>query len=338
MADWLIRSVYCRKAMITAKQYLSVFLFCFFGILYAQEKPDSIIFGSLEITGGMLWGQSREFVLDGGNVMSRLDWDENWIPTVTIAGQITVFDFFLAASLRSAIPAKSGLMQDYDWYNWNTQHAQAELSDYSQSTAFLDKHFDTSVKLGYTWHLQNWSLIPSAGFSYRNRKWTASGGYGQWYQNGNSNWSSDKSKQPIAGAIISYEQEMYLLFAGLDVGWHINRRLEVLASGSVMPFMWANSLDNHFYNPSGAGKQFYDSMNGGFGWTAQLSALYEPLFAGGRFAFKLNVQFESIKTNSGTSASSAIGTGVDARLIENSTASKIESDLWALTTGIVFFL
>jgi hypothetical protein len=131
---------------------------------------------------------------------------------------------------------------------------------------------------------------------------------------------------------------MYLLFVGIDAGWHINRYFEIFAGGSVIPFVWANSLDNHFYNPyPGSGMQFYDSMESGFGWTAQLSGLFYPSFAADRFAFKLNIHYESLITNSGTSSEGAIGTGIDAKLVDKGAGSKIESDLWALSAGIVWF-
>jgi outer membrane protease len=318
------------------KKYIALLL-CLFGYFYVYS--DGIVSGSVEVSGGVLFGQSREYVLlPNGSTLSRLDWDENGVPAVTVAGQLNVWNFFLAASVVAAIPAKSGLMQDYDW----VLPDKTRNTHYSRHDASIDHHFDGSAKLGYTWRLKNWRFSPAGGFLYRTRKWSAANGYLQYgsYTGPDAYLTGNEQKLNLFGTGVSYEQIMFIPFAGIEIGYRFNEQFELMLDGNIYPYMWIHSFDNHFLT----GVQYYDLMNGGIGGAARLSALWQPAFAANRFAFKLNVGYEFIGSAVGIDAAAYIGLTPNNGLSTNRAYqvlpvdSKMDSNSFPISLGLVFFL
>jgi outer membrane protease len=323
------------------KQSFSLLL-CLLGCFYAYS--DGLVSGSLEVRGGVLLGQSREYVVNPDrSILSRLDWDENGVPSVTVAGQLNVWNFFLAASVVSAIPAKSGLMQDYDW----ELPDKTRYTSYSQHTAHIDHHFDGSAKLGYTWRVKNWRFSPALGFLYRTRQWSASDGYLQYgkpiivkgetvsdYLTGN------EQKRNLFGTSISYKQNMHIPSIGIEVGYRFNEQFELMLDGSVYPYMRIDSFDSHFLRLT----QWHDEMDGGIGGAVRLSALWKPAFAANRFAFKFNVGYEFIGSARGSDSYAYIGDAayIDGKvyrgfMLLDPQGAKMDSNSIPITLGIVFY-
>jgi hypothetical protein len=230
-------------------------------------------------------------------------------------------------------------MQDYDW----ELPDETRLTKYSQHTAHIDFHFDGSVKIGYTWRVQKWRFSPALGFLYRTRKWSASDGYLQYgyFSTGYPSYvTGNEQKRNLFGTSISYEQTMYIPFIDFEVGFRLNEQFEFMLDGSVYPYMWIHSLDNHFLK----GVQYYDLMNGGIGGTARLSVLWRPSFAANRFAFRLNVGFEYIGSAIGSGSAANIGytpysgSSTERKFTRLSVDAKMDSISFPITLGIVFFL
>ncbi|MHC6203666.1 omptin family outer membrane protease [Breznakiellaceae bacterium SP9] len=90
--------------------------------LYAGDFNYSVAAGL-----GIKGGKTQEYVLKDDTVLSRLDWTDTIITTLTVSG---VFDFrnvFIKANVVSALPAQSGIMEDCDFMNTGS-----EPSHYSQ--------------------------------------------------------------------------------------------------------------------------------------------------------------------------------------------------------------
>ncbi|MDR2052200.1 MAG: omptin family outer membrane protease [Treponema sp.] len=153
---------------------------------------------SFEAAGGVLSGATHEYVYEGDKCISRLDWKDSAIPIVSFSGQAALLGAFFRMKMSSAVPVQNGIMEDYDFLVAGSD----EPSLYSKHDAYLDKYFDSSVVLGYDLRLSNWRIVPSAGFSYRNRKWTAADGFLQYPVSGL--WTGEEPKQEVYGPVISY--------------------------------------------------------------------------------------------------------------------------------------
>lgn len=273
--------------------------------------PD--ISGELDVSGGMLYGTAHEYVLveEDGSTLSRLDWDEKLVPTVSVAGRARLFDVFASAGVQLAAPFKGGFMEDWDWLG-----EPERATNYSRHSAFLENDFIASFGLGYTFAFSDWTplqiplrLTPLAGFRYRIRKWTASGGY--------TEYPPGSPQEKLTGAVISYEQTLSSLSAGLEAEYQASRTVALKLRGSVYPYSWAHTLDTHFgrdedkrtEDPGIKGLQFYDKMGGGIGGSAQLSALYRPFALPGAPAFTCSLSYEHIGRLTGRTASGYIGAG-----------------------------
>jgi hypothetical protein len=92
----------------------------------------------------------------------------------TLRGKLESWGFFLGGGILFAVPVQSGFMKDHDF----PIPGSDAVSHYSRYDVYLDKHFDTTGELGYTYVPPfGWSMVLSGGFLYRNCKWTAANGY-----------------------------------------------------------------------------------------------------------------------------------------------------------------
>jgi outer membrane protease len=89
----------------------------------------------------------------------------------------------------------------------------------------------------------NWRIVPSAGFVYRNRKWTAADGFLQYPVSGL--WTGDEPKQEVHGPVISYEQALWFPVITLKAGYTLKNCFLFSAGGSLYPVMWGDTIDNH---------------------------------------------------------------------------------------------
>ena len=301
------------------------FVLCF--VLCYSAYPKDSFSGTLEFDTGLTHGTSDEYVVQYSKTISRLDWQEQWIPLISIAGQVNFFNCFAGGAVRYAIPLKSGSMQDYDFLLANA----TAVSLYSQHDAYLDKDFSVSAHLGCTFELQNWHCIPSAGFLYRSRKWTAVDGYTQYPSDGGM-WTGNEPKRTVTGTGISYEQSIQFFFAAITIRYTLNKNFEIDLNGSFYPYIWAQSLDSHFLKE----KQFYDNgMKNGIGGKIGLSALQYPTATANRFAVTVNVEYEIIGRLKGDTASSPIGV-TDAEMTKSDGyGSKMENNEWHIEAGVV---
>jgi outer membrane protease len=293
--------------------------------LMSEEAPVS---GSFHLNTGVFFGGMTEYVFEKGREqeLSRLEWEENFVPYIEAIGEVTFKNFFFDLSVLSAIPAKSGAMRDSDYMLAGSD----EQSHFSKHDAWFDKHLEAFFSIGYAFHVGNWTLSPAAGFMYRVRKWTAEDGYVQYPTPGRP-WSEQTPKENTRGVIISYEEEMWFPIVSLGAAYQINKNWGSALCASWYPYLNVETIDSHFLRKT----VFYDSMKGGNGVYAELALLYYPR-AAEALNFKFAVGFEGIYPPKGTSRIAAIG--YDSGVTESAqTQPTLESNLFWVSLGVVFY-
>lgn len=60
---------------------------------------------------------TKEYVYEGERCVSRLHWIDDVIPIFSFTGQAEVSNVIIRTKIDTAIPAKSGVMEDYDFFD-----------------------------------------------------------------------------------------------------------------------------------------------------------------------------------------------------------------------------
>jgi plasminogen activator len=272
---------------------------------------------------GIKTARTYEYVYEGDKCISRLDWYDAAVPVVSFSGTLEAFRFFIQSGITLAVPVRSGTMEDYDFLVEDSY----EPSLYSFHNSYLDKDFFCSFDLGYRFHIKKWVLSPSAGFSYYNRKWSASGGYLQYPESGL--WTGTEPKQNLNGTVIGYEQALMSPVISLQADYALTPRFALFASGSFSPYAWTHSMDSHFLRDT----QFYDTMEGGTGYTLELGAAFSSAKKGA-MALCISLQYEAFNSAAGTTASSMIGETDEANIIDEGYSSKTKNSAFRIVAGV----
>jgi outer membrane protease len=295
--------------------------------LYAQTpaEPAAVprkpwFSSSLELEFGFFYGTTSEFVYEGDRVLSRLDWQEHFIPFLTIAGTFEVKNVILYLNLTSGLPGKGGVMEDYDFLD----SGDAAHTHYSQHRAGLEDHLEINPSVGYRFRLGDFSITPAVNFTYQARTWAATDGYTQY---------PGQEKRDMAGEVITYEETAWFPGVSLTLDYSFWNRFNVSVEGRFYPYMEFSTIDTHILRLT----QFYDSMKGGAGGYAGLSLCYNPRHSGS-MGFMAAVAWEGVYSFKGTISSGAVGYGEpDELVVSRADQSKLESSVWWFSLGIVFY-
>jgi hypothetical protein len=241
---------------------------------------------------------------------------------------------FLQAGLLSAIPPQSpaGTMRDYDFLLADT----SKVSHYSSHDLYLDKHFQLNAAVGYTFSLRNFEIALSVGYVFINRKWTAADGFLQ-YPKAGEEWTGSEAEEKAAGTVIAYEQVIHMPFFTVGIAYKTDvHKIEL--TGSLSPFMWCNTLDSHFIRAV----QFYDQMQGGIGGRFEAAYSFYPALRPEsgktqRIGFRAALGYQFIRDLAGTTASQKIGK-TDTAMADNvGYGSKMETDMWRVSLGVLWY-
>jgi outer membrane protease len=299
----------------------------FFLLNAALVHAEIPLSGSLQTHLGVFFGSMNEYVYEEGreHELSRLEWEENFVPYLAVVGSLNISNFFIDLTLITAIPVQSGSMQDFDFMLPSSD----ETSHYSKHDAMFEKHLEISPEIGFAFDFGKWYIAPSVGILFRNRKWAAVDGYIQYPDNGP--WNEGVEKKDMAGVVISYEELMWCPTVSLALGFTIRDRVEIGLSGTWYPYMFVNTIDSHMIRAT----RFHDTMEGGLGMLGELSVTYHPkgtdmlnfIFAAG---------YEGIFAEKGTTASGAIGYD-NGLIIDSGYQSKMESNLFWVSLGVTMY-
>jgi outer membrane protease len=269
-----------------------------------------------------------ELVYDRGQVheLSRLEWDEHYIPYVDLSCELRYMDFFAAVSVITIIPTQSGSMRDYDYMLAD----KSVISHYSEHEAHFDKHLEVYPEFGWGMDVGSWYFGVSGGFFYRVRKWSAVGGYTQYPASGEP-WSSTLPKSEIVGTIITYDVALTAPVLSLYIDYGISGSLSLGFLGSWYPYLHERTTDTHILRQT----RFEDEMKGGNGYLADVSLLYRPRTSD-IVAFRLSIGYEGIFPNRGTSEKGGLGSSTWHTGSPNA-ESQIRSNLFWVSLGAVVY-
>jgi hypothetical protein len=297
------------------RAYAAVILLSF--IAFSAAADGNIRF-TFSPASGVCTGKVEEYVFEGDKTISRLDWQQYAVPMIAASGSLSIYNAFFKATVLSALPIQCGIMEDYDFLNSDP----AVISQYSHHDVYLDKRFDLSAETGYQFSISKFSITPGTGITYRNHKWSARDGYLQYPVGGA--WTGNEEKEQVSGNSISYEQADILPFISLKAGYEITPVWEIMLTGSVYPYMIIYTLDSHYLR----NKQFYDSMKGGFGFTAGGSIRYKSI--------SLNITYEYLSAMNGTTASGIIGITDSGLTVDSRYGAGTDSSLWTVWAAYTF--
>jgi outer membrane protease len=299
-----------------------------FHFLAADVAFGNFIF--VELGGGIHSDLTQEYVYEGERCISRLDWVDTFVPALSLAGSAELFNVRIGARIDTAVPVRSGLLEDHDFLIAGS----SEPSHYSKHDAYLDKDFTGSLWAGYVFRVGAFELTPSVGFSYSNRKWSAQDGYLQYPVSGS--WTGDEPMQMVSGTVISYEQAVWFPFVSLNVGYTLNR-FDVSFVGGVSPILRGKTMDIHFMRSV----RFYDTLasenlfSDGVAWHTSLTLSYYPEHRK-HLAFFICGNYAAIAGLTGSTSSGTTGIDDGTLVIDSSYRAKMERHTIGVAMGIVF--
>jgi outer membrane protease len=242
---------------------------------------------SLELYGGYLKGQSKEYVYDPrtGYMESELTWkiDE----ALVVGGTLNVRPFdWLTLRLGGWTPCKSqNKMDDYDWQvsgqgdwsDWST-HSNTKLNRAYMIDAGLEARV---ASFGATPVFDKASVSVLAGFRWFNVNWTAYGG--SYIYSSNPGFRDVTGTDPDDEPGIDYEQWMETPYLGIGGTMSKGRWL---IKAEVTGSFWgrARDKDNHF-NRTLIFEEYYQNTAMLAGEVSLSYALTADVDLFGRFAY-----------------------------------------------------
>ncbi len=290
------------------------------------SEADPPVSHSVELQLGSFFGGMDELVYEKGqsHEMSRLEWEENFVPYIDLRYKLEFRNFFSGVSLITGVPVKSGYMRDYDYLLADKNTA----SHFSQHDAVFDKHLEVYPEIGWGKNVGNWYFSGSVGFLYRKRQWSAVNGYTQYPPKG-AYWSPEVIKVQQFGTIITYEESLWTPVLTLYSDYAINPQFKLGAMATWHPYLSINTTDTHILKLT----RFEDKMKGGNGFLAEVNVLYSPKTSD-IIGFRLAVGYEGIFPKRGASFKGGLGAG-DWYGESTDIQSQLRSNLFWVALGFV---
>ena len=281
---------------------------------------------SLEARTGLRFGLTNEYVYEGNRQISRLEWDENFVPYIHTALNFYWRQFFVGGAVSFAIPVQSGEKRNFDYFLPNSN----ALTHFSRHNAFLDRHNNFDISFGYKFDRGSWFIRPSIGFTYSNRKWTGMDGYLQYAAPGTA-LQGDEPIDLVTGPVITYELRISYFYAAIGFGYRLlNNRLTLGVLVQFNPYIWAEALDHHILRAT----EFLDIMHGGIGGRLHLTVSYKPRTLD-NFELFTGFTFEKLRKTLGNSARRSVGVNTPPAFVPCSISrAGYDSRLWGVYMGI----
>jgi outer membrane protease len=271
---------------------------------------------------GVTGGVTKEAVYENNALLSRLDWEDTVIPVLSLGCKLGFYGLIFSGDIFSGLPVRSGFAKDYDFLMPDS----TAPTHYSEHKSYLDKYVEGTAKLGYSAAFNNFFMEISAGYLYRNKKWTARDGFLQ-YPAGGGSWSGEEEKFDVSGPLILYEMALRAVIIDACFGYTFFDSLIIAVNGSIYPIINADTVDDHVVR----GIEFYDVLNEGIGWKLQLTLDYYPE-NNHVFSFFFLGNYEAIDII-GYTSSRQTGMAKDPLLIDSGYSSGMTSSQWSFSLG-----
>jgi outer membrane protease len=236
---------------------------------------------SISSSFGIKYGQAEEIVFSDAvsdTKLSQLLWDMKplfyWGAAFDFSQRFPMdsFGFFANAALQTALPGKTGVMEDRDWLApGNGLSNFSSHENYTEEALFFDFTAGASIPVA------SWARVQIfAGISYMGLKWTAREGYLQYAaKSGNTYgyWNASLPKIAVYGPVIAYKQDWLIFTPGIALRAPLFDNFNAGLIFKIGPVIFCEDLDDHFERRL----EFSESMYGGL--------MLEPR---GEFSFLLN--------------------------------------------------
>jgi len=174
----------------------------------------------------------------------------------------------------TAIPGKSGSMDDFDWLN---EYNHDMCTNRSTTDNEVQKSYNFNFKTGARFNpISTLQIVPLVGFSYSTINFYSANG-SLWYGDKDHHYLKEKDTGKIIGCYrknpdfskdlpydddnvaeipcgedlaISYDREMYSFSAGINVTYTLFEDLTFGIYAYTMPFTYVRTIDHHFYSDS----------------------------------------------------------------------------------------
>ncbi|MDR2897533.1 MAG: omptin family outer membrane protease [Spirochaetaceae bacterium] len=231
-------------------------------------KPEPFTL-TLEPIFGVIAGSVDEYVYEDDYLLSKLVWDMKPLFYIGVSTSLTVYGVELSASLTLGLPGNSGVMEDFDYLNYNSA-----VTNYSISQAKIRSRLQTDVSLGYEFNLlDRFTITPFWEFRYRVLSFEGYGGYYQYPPEWNppyTEWTPDAPKSYFTGSLITYHQQYLFTGFGFSGSADISERLSLSLLFRFSPLVWCTAVDHHILGAV----EYLDDMNGGYTLGGELSLLF----------------------------------------------------------------
>jgi outer membrane protease len=244
----------------------------------AQQAADTNWTFSTGTGPELLYGTAYEYVYDGSNKLSELDWDIKPLFSIGSTARAKIGNVELGIALSAGFPGRAGSMTDSDWMN--VGYANSDLkTNYSVSEAVAEHMTDLRLSLGYEYAISRvFGIKPFMGYRLIDLAWNAKGGWLQYADN-IANPSppyhsyTTGPKESLYGLISTYEQAYSSLIFGISADWRLSRNLALEANLQASPLISSTAIDNHILR----GLTFTDRMSGGFLLEPDLAIGWSPV-------------------------------------------------------------
>jgi hypothetical protein len=243
----------------------------FFLLLITSSAFADPFNGILNLSAGTTWGTANEYVFHKGKELSLIEWQENWVPQIGISGGILGNGLYSDIGSKFTYPLKSGSVIDTDHDLVLKEDGRDNIiTRFSEHDAKVDNDIIIKFTIGYSIKVHDLSITPSIGLQIRNKKQIAYNGYRMG--NDRTPLSTNTEKVSLLGTVLTYEQSIISTTVGLALDYQPGANMSILVSGSVYPYSWVKTLDNHILTRY----RFIDVMNGGIGGDVNFGLTYYP--------------------------------------------------------------
>lgn len=239
------------------------------------------------------YGKDVDYAPDGSRQISRLDWDI--LPLYVIGNKLSLGYYKglqIRNSLEFGLPLACGHMQDYDWAT-----TAGHQTHYSFHENKITGYFAFSLDMGWKFSFVDGkiSVTPLAGMDFSVISFEAKDGYKQYVpatDRDTTPWSDDIERVAMAGKVITYEQERYLLRLGLETVFCLHPKFTLLLDLFVSPVLSINSFDSHLRT----GMDYLDhNMKGTVVFEGSIGCKFN-VFNGHSIVLRVNGNFQPVAT------------------------------------------
>jgi len=231
---------------ITVLTVLVITLFLSINEISAEEQPEKDYGFSFGASIGFVYGQSVELVYPvntPAKYLSELLWDMKpvfYLGLQADFGRINIMDkpgFFASLSFNIGLPSVTGIMEDRDWMNLNNDY----ITHYSRHTNKTREFLWLDLEAGMTIPVRHDLYIkPVLAGSWMRFAFTGRDGYGEYNFPGVPSYISYDGQE-----VIRYEQNWYIIAAGLSAGTKITFPLSFELSFLISPLIYCAAIDEH---------------------------------------------------------------------------------------------